>query len=181
METRFFVLQVMTGEEPRVLRRADDALSILGIEKNTARLWWPRRKLYIRRRGRRLPTLAPLFPGYLFLETRTKSEAIFRELRRINGVVRFLRNNDDVRPLEARDLDLVRHFLSFGEVIAESLVSFDEDNRIRVKEGPLEGLEGSIVKVDRRKGRAKVKLDMYDDFFLIDLAFEVLQPNEVRR
>jgi transcriptional antiterminator NusG len=36
------------------------------------------------------------------------------------------------------------------------------------------GLEGSIIKVDKRKGRAKIKLDLYNDSFSIDLAFEVI-------
>jgi transcription termination/antitermination protein NusG len=40
--------------------------------------------------------------------------------------------------------------------------------------GPLKGLEGKIVKVDKRKGRAKVKLDLYDESFLVDLSFELL-------
>lgn len=181
METRFFVLQVMTGQEASVLRRAAEALTMYGVDQSDVRLWWPRRKLRIRRRGRRLTTLAPLFPGYLFLEMNTGDQGVFRVLRRITGVVRFLRNNDDIRPLESRDLDLIRHFLSFGEVITESRVTFDENNRIQVSEGPLQGLEGLIVKVDRRKGRAKVKLDMYDDSFLIDLAFDTLKPSEAPR
>lgn len=181
MESRFFVLQVITGEEARVLRRAGEALTIYGIPQSDLRLWWPRRKLKVRRKGRRFTTLAPLFPGYLILETRRDDNEMFREIRRISGVVRFLRSNDDIRPLEARDLELVRHFLSFGEIITESRVTFDENNRILVSEGPLQGLEGMIVKVDRRKGRAKVKLDMYDDSFLIDLAFEVLRPSEAKQ
>lgn len=181
MESRFFVLQVMTGEEARILRRAGEALTMYGVSQTDVRLWWPRRKLKIRRKGRRLTTLAPLFPGYLFLEMHRDEQEVFRELRRVRGVVRFLRSNDDIQPLEARDLELIRHFISFGEIITESRVTFDEKNRILVSEGPLKGLEGMIVKVDRRKGRAKVKLDMYDDSFLIDLAFEVLQPSEAKQ
>jgi transcriptional antiterminator NusG len=38
------------------------------------------------------------------------------------------------------------------------------------------GLEGNIIKVDKRKGRAKIKLDLYDDSFSIDLGFELIQP-----
>ncbi len=41
--------------------------------------------------------------------------------------------------------------------------------------GPLKELEGKIVKVDRRKGRAKVKLDMFEHAFLIDFGFEALE------
>ena len=33
-----------------------------------------------------------------------------------------------------------------------------------------------IIKVDKRKGRAKISLDLYNDSFSIDLSFEVLEP-----
>ena len=58
---------------------------------------------------------------------------------------------------------------------------FDEHNRIRVISGPLKGLEGQIVKVDRRKGRARVKLELYEDSFMIDFGFDSLEKAEHRR
>ncbi|MCL2557796.1 MAG: antitermination protein NusG, partial [Treponema sp.] len=39
---------------------------------------------------------------------------------------------------------------------------------------PLKGLEGRIIKVDKRKKRAKIRLDLYDESFAIDLAFEII-------
>jgi transcriptional antiterminator NusG len=168
----------MTGQESRFIQRVRESLERLGIPDTVARLWWPRRKLFIRRRGRRLASLQPLFPGYVFLETDEIDEPLFREVRRCSGFVRFLKSNSDIQPLSQQDLDVIRHFLSFGEVIAESKVTFDENNRIKIKEGPLAGLEGRIVKVNRRKGRAKVQLDMYENSYLVDLGFEIMQPNE---
>ena len=58
-------------------------------------------------------------------------------------------------------------------------MTFDENRRIRVVSGPLQGLEGRIVKVDRRKGRARVRLDIYADAFEIDLGFEILEGSPV--
>ena len=64
--------------------------------------------------------------------------------------------------------------MSFGKVADISKVSFDADQRIVVLEGPLKGLEGLIVKVDMRKRRAKVRLDMCENSFLVDMGFEIL-------
>jgi transcriptional antiterminator NusG len=58
-----------------------------------------------------------------------------------------------------------------------SKVRFDEKNRIVVIDGVMKGLEGNIVKVDRRKGRAKIRLDIYDNSFLIDLSFEAIEAH----
>ncbi|TVR69475.1 MAG: antiterminator LoaP [Spirochaetaceae bacterium] len=170
-------MQVMTGEEPRFIRRAEQRLLLRGFSGESCRLWWPRRKLTIRRRGRRKPTLAPLFPGYLFIQTDEVAPEMYHDLKRTEGFVRFLPDNRNIEPLGAEGLELIRHFLSFGEVVEQSRVTFDVNNRIVVREGPLSGMEGRIVKVDRRKGRAKVRLDLYSDSFLVDLGFETIDQD----
>jgi transcriptional antiterminator NusG len=70
---------------------------------------------------------------------------------------------------------VVLHFIKkVGPLAGKSTVYFDEYSRIVVTDGPLMGLEGKIIKVDKRKGRAKIKLDLYEDSFAIDLAFEMI-------
>ena len=135
---------------------------------------WLRRSLRIRKRGEWVETIAPIFPGYLFVEAQEISPELFMQVKRIPGFFRFLQSNENIEPLSDSDKKLLSHFLSFGQVVDKSVVYFDECKRIRVVSGPLKELEGKIVKVDRRKGRAKVKLDMFEDSFLIDFGFEAL-------
>jgi transcriptional antiterminator NusG len=139
------------------------------------RLLWPRRNLRIRRKSRWKDELAPIFPGYVFLETPEVTKELFMKLRRIPGFFRFLQSNQHIVPLSSGDRELLMHFLAFGEIVDKSAVYFDENNRIKVMSGPLLGLEGFIVKVDRRKGRAKVKLDMFKNAFLVDFGFEAIE------
>jgi len=54
-------------------------------------------------------------------------------------------------------------------------------NRIVVLHGPLSGLEGRIIKVDQRKKRAKIALDLCSDSFTIDLAFEVIEKAKAKQ
>jgi transcription antitermination factor NusG len=53
-----------------------------------------------------------------------------------------------------------------------ALVRFDDNDRIVVIEGPLKGLEGSIIKVDKRKQRAKICVDFGGTAHTMDLSFE---------
>ena len=141
---------------------------------------FPQRSLDIRRKQKITHTTSAIFPGYIFMELEN-DENIYKflpEFRRTEGFYRFLRSNTDIAPLMDRDLELVLHFLRNTDALAgKSLVTFDENSRIVVIEGPLAGLEGNIIKVDKRKGRAKVKLDLCNDFFTIDLAFEAISKN----
>lgn len=169
----YFVLQVRTGDEAKYLRLATPR-----IDADQERLFWPRRKLRIRKKRRTREVEVSLFPGYLFLETEKFRKEAFWALRKTNGFFRFLPDNKKIEPLSGPDEALIRHFLSFGEVLEKSKVTFDKNNRIRVIHGAMKGLEGSIVKVDRRKQRAKVKLALYESSFLIDFGFELLEPAE---
>ena len=142
-------------------------------------LYFPQRRIDIRLAGIIRPSMAAVFPGYVFVETGAGEDILPHQwaFRRTDGFYRFLKSNQNILPLENRDLELVLHFIKkAGPVAGISRVYFNEDSRIVVTEGPLMGLEGKIIKVDKRKGRAKIKLDLYDDSFSIDLAFEVIGP-----
>ena len=140
-------------------------------------MYFPQRALDLRRGGKVIPSKLPVFPGYIFLEL-DQEENIHKyqwAFRKTDGFYRFLRSNQDIAPLQNRDLELVLHFIrEVGPMAGKSKVYFDENSRIVVISGPMSGLEGRIVKADKRKGRAKIKLDLYGDSFCIDLAFEVL-------
>jgi len=121
----YYVLQVYTGEEERYMQLAEEEIG------GRARLIWPRRQLHIRKRGVRKKVLAPLFPGYLFLEAEELSRPLINTLKRVSGFVRFLESTANPKALSGDDLELVRHFLGFGEIVKESKVTFDENSRIQ--------------------------------------------------
>ena len=165
----FFALQVWTGSESRFVLLADRMLA-----GSDARLLWPRRSLRIRRAGVWRDSVAPIFPSYVFLQSSAVDPDLYAALKRTPGFVRFLPSNEALAPLEQKDQGLLSHFLSFGEIVQRSTAIFDENKRIRVISGPLKNLEGLIVRVDRRKGRARVRLEMYEDSFEVDFGFEAL-------
>ncbi|MDR1058905.1 MAG: antiterminator LoaP [Treponema sp.] len=169
----YFAVQVKTRGEEKFIRHFRAFHPEVSFP-----MYFPKRTVNLRRRGRVYPTAAAIFPGYIFLEVDDEKELLKQQwtLRRTDGFYRFLRSNQNISPLGGRDLELVLHFIKkVGPLAGTSRVYFDENARIVVTDGPLMGLEGSIVKVDKRKGRAKIKLDLYDDSFSVDLAFEVIQ------
>ena len=167
----YYAIQVKTRSEERYIR----LFTSLNPDMRFS-LHFPRRRLTIRRGGTVREATAAIFPGYVFIEAESEDLLTHqRAFRRTDGFYRFLKSNQEISPLSDRDLELVLHFIKkSGPVAGVSRVYFNENSRIVVMEGPLLGLEGRIIKVDKRKKRAKVKLDLYDDSFTIDLAFEVI-------
>jgi transcriptional antiterminator NusG len=169
----YYAIQVKTHGEEKFIKRFTAVYPDCPVV-----IHFPRRKLVVRRRGKLVETTPSVFPGYLFLEAADQEEiaAHSRHFRRTEGFFRFLKSNTDICPLQGRDLETVLHFIQkTGPLAGISKVFFDENARIVVVDGPLHGLEGNIVKVDKRKKRAKIRLDLYGDTFTVDLGFEVLE------
>jgi len=174
----YYAIQVKTRAENRFIK-----LFKALYPEITLPIYFPQRKLDIRRKGKIKTSMSAVFPGYIFVEASCDEEIIACqwEFRRTEGFYRFLRSNQEITPLADRDLELVLHFINnTGAIAGRSRVYFDENSRIIVVEGPLMGLEGRIIKVDRRKRRAKIMLDLYNDSFSIDLAFEVIGSADPR-
>ena len=165
----YFAINVKTGEEKTFYYLTEKKIPQKGFT-----LIWPRKKLKIRKKGIWYDKTLSIFPGYLFIKTDKISVEIYKTIKSIPGFYRFLPNNREIIPLNDKDKSVLFHFLKFGEVIDKSIVSFDEKNRIVIVSGPLKGLEGTIKKVDKRKQRVKVRLDLFKESFLIDLGFEVV-------
>lgn len=171
-KVNYYAIQVKTRSEEKFIRLFKATYPEISLPVH-----FPKRRLDIRKNGKIRISTPAVFPGYIFIEAENDEEIISCQwqFRRTKGFFRFLKSNQDITPLTSRDLELVLHFIkNAGPIAGRSRVYFNEDSRIVVIEGPLSGLEGRIVKVDRRKGRAKIKLDLYNDSFSIDLAFEVI-------
>lgn len=172
---KYYAVQVRTNQEESFIEKV---LSNGNLSDNLPTFIFPKRKLSIRRQGKNIQELKPVFPGYLFVQTEKMEGSLYEVLRKTPGFFRILPNNKEYYPLEGKDLSILQHFMNFGQIIDTSKVIFDENQRIQVKSGPLSGLEGNIIKVDKRKKRAKVKLDFANESFIMDLAFEIIEKSE---
>lgn len=176
IKMNYYAIQVKTRSEDKFIK----LFKAMNPEVTLA-IHFPKRRLDIRKGGKIKPSTPAVFPGYIFVEAENDEEIIDCQwqFRRTEGFFRFLRSNQEISPLTNRDLEIVLHFIKYaGPVAGRSKVYFDENSRIIVAEGPLAGLEGKIIKVDKRKGRAKIKLDLYNDSFAIDLGFEIIESLE---
>ena len=168
----FYALQVRQSWEGKFIKQVYEADLDFPFK-----LHFPLRRLDIRKKGKIKPKQSAIFPGYVFLEIEHKDNLkdCLYTFKKLAGFKRFLISNERITPLRSNDLEIILKFISLGPVIGKSKVIYDENSKIVVLYGPLFGLEGKIVKVDRRKNRAKIKLDLYDDSFFVDLAFEVIE------
>ena len=120
-----------------------------------------------------------MFPSYVIMQTQNDIDAqTLLELKKLPDFYHFLNSNTEIIPLNDKDLTIIKHFMGIGPKLGSSLVRFDENDRIVVIEGPLKGMEGNIIKVDRRKQRAKIQLNFHGSMYTLDLSFEDISKQQ---
>ena len=165
----YYAVQVQTARERTFIERIEKQLD---FHSSSINLLFFQRRLLIKKNGEQKTELRPLFPGYIFVETAEEISSNAVEMfRATQFFTRFLKSNKEITPVTGHDLELLHHFMQFGETADISQVEFDENSRIIVKEGPLKGLEGCIINVDRHKKRVKIKIDFEDSPVTFDLSY----------
>ncbi|MGL1890241.1 MAG: antiterminator LoaP [Spirochaetaceae bacterium] len=167
----YYVLLVESGKEVNIRNEIECLLD------NQITVLLPTRELYIKKNGHTKLKTCPMFNGYLFLEVKYITPELLYKIKTIKGFYKFLNSNKDIIPLREQDVELLGNFLTGGYKATVSTVFFNKNDKIVVKDGPLKEFEGKIIKVDKRKKRAKVQLSIYNKSHTIDFSFQDLESN----
>lgn len=170
MDEEFYVIQVVSAKEKEFISKC-----IANSVDDYGKWIFPQRVLVERKLGKKRKRLVPLYNGYIFLYTKTEPIKWLTYIKKTAGFIRILPSTDSVKPLPSEEKEYIYKLIYKDEKIPLSKVIFNENGRIEIKAGPLVGYEGRIVKVDKRKRRARVRLDLYRESHLIDFGFEVLK------
>jgi len=111
-------------------------------------------------RGReRRRVQAPLFPGYLFVGQPIDKER-YIEVLKARGVVRILGERwDRLEPICAREIEAIRRLVQSDQPILEH-AHLRVGDRVRMTRGPLQGVEGFLVRDRTAKGLLVVSVHL---------------------
>lgn len=159
---------VLTGHEEIVKEKIEYALQGTPI-----RAVVPKRYIRERRGGMWHDVIRPLFPGYILLQGEIGIPEYY-QLKSVPGIVRCLKDNKEFYIIHPEEIQVINHLMCNGDLIGIS-TAYQKDDKIIITEGPLLGKEGLIIAVDRRKGRARVKLSLLGDERTVDLSLRIIK------
>jgi transcriptional antiterminator NusG len=165
---RWYALFVITGDEDNVKKRLE-----YRFRNSKLKFIVPKRKLMERKEGKWEEKVRILFPGYILVNGYIGVEEYYF-LAGIPGLLGVLKDNYEPLEIPEQDIAVLKKLICNGEIIEHSSVLI-ESGKVVVVDGPLLGLEGLIQSVDKRKGRAKVRLNFACEPRLVDLSISIIQ------
>ena len=140
MEPEWYAVHTRSRHEFQVSKK----LVIKGVETfiptvERLRRWKDRKKMIA----------FPLFPGYVFVHISKNSQEMLNVLK-VKGVVRLLSSiPGEPEPVPDEQIDALKKFLENGQEL-DPYPYLKEGKRVRIKAGPMRGIEGILVEKTNR-------------------------------
>lgn len=158
---QWFSLRVRTGSEKTVSLIARNK----GFEEflptyTSVRRWSDRSK----------PLALPLFPGYVFCRLALQDRLSLLTIPSVQGFVAF-----GQVPAPIDDAEIANLRIAVRSQCAEPWPYLEVGQRIRLEEGPLQGLEGFLVEI-RKRQRILVSIDLLKRSVVVDIDRQWIRP-----
>lgn len=173
------VLQAVAIEERLVAERVGtaDKLAATSIVRT---VFVPKARVGVKRDGKWLPGEETLLPGYLIAVTRDPSR-LSGALRRVNGLARLVKQDNEFVPLSKESVEWMERYTRRGASAIEMSEGYVTHGTLHVTAGPLMGREANVVKVDHRRKRAYLELEMFGRTITAQLGIRITRNRECKK
>jgi transcriptional antiterminator NusG len=164
----WYAVFVKTGEENKVKQRLDYRF------KGNPSVLVPKKIIKERKHGKWYRRIRNLFPGYIFIHGVLDANS-YKNLWQVPGLYKLLCTDREPVRIPRNEIEVFSHLFDKDDMIQESDI-FMQGDKVVIVSGPLTALEGKILKVDKRKGRARVLISFLGEERVIDLGVNFIQP-----
>jgi len=161
---RWYLLRTKTNAE----QQSYDHLEQQGYEA-----YFPRWIKRVRRLDQRTVTVVPLFPSYLFVAIRCGEQSL-HPVRSTRGVLSVVRFGEDYAVVPPRVIEQLKRRADARGLHSGPQTWPKRNDRVRVKEGPFEGVEAIFVR-ECGEARVLVLLDILGQERSIQLPEHVIE------
>lgn len=164
----WYAVFVKSGQEDKVKERLEYRF------EDKLRIVVPKRKLRERKGGVWSYVIRPLFQGYVLVNGDIETDEYYG-FRNVPGLFKLLCSGCEPAKIEPFEMEVINRLICNSDIIDFSDVLM-ENGKVVVVDGPLVSLEGQILSINRRKGRAQVMLNFMGEPRTVDLGINFLQP-----
>jgi transcriptional antiterminator NusG len=160
---RWYVVKVQSGREESIKEAIERRVKIEALEAHYGQIIIPVEKVTEMRGGKRVVRERKLYPGYLMVEVEYNDRILYL-FRETSGVGDFVGGglHHPPQPMPEHEVDrmLNKQGQHKGEVVPGK-PPFERGDRVKVKDGTFQGMEGEVKELLEAKGLVRVELTIF--------------------
>ncbi len=169
---RWYVIYVRTGREEAArlwLIKYGDFLVSEVLVPRTIKYEW--------KKGTKNLVSTVLFKGYVLVHMDLSAQGyhVYYSMKENPYAYRLLGDGNSIYPVEKKEIDMLLKFMDAEGIIQLTKACYD-GNRIKFISGPLCGKEDMVIKVNRRKERAYIRVNIAGKIVAIAVGLEIIVP-----
>jgi transcriptional antiterminator NusG len=179
----WFVLRVASNKEDSVRNTLLRKLKIEGYTNLVNRILVPTEKIKTIKAGKQKITLKKLYPGYVFVEMRLEPDGripqdVFFLIKETTGVGDFIGTAGRPTPMPLPEVEKMLLASKAPEETPTVKMEFQKGDRIRIKEGAFENMEGVVDELLPQQGKVRVIVTIFGRATPIELEYWLIEKIE---
>jgi transcriptional antiterminator NusG len=154
---KWYVVRAVSGQENKIRDYMESEINRLGFNNLVEDILVPTQKVVQIRKGKKINKEKVYFPGYIMIKANLAGE-IPHIIKALPNVIGFLGETKGGDPIPVRTAEVNRMLGKVDELSTESesvSIPFEIGESIKVIDGPFNGFNGSIEKVNQEKKKAR--------------------------
>lgn len=173
----WYVLRVASNKEDSVRDALERKIKIEGLESRVGRILVPTQKEKRMRNGVARVYHRKLYPGYVFVEMATESDGSIPEdvwfvIKETTGVGDFIGSGGKPSPMKPVDVEkMLAAAVKPDETPTLANLNFKKGDKVKIREGPFENLEGTVEEINTQKGMVRVIVTLFGRATPVDIEY----------
>ncbi len=169
----WYIVQCFSGHEDKVLHHIQVLIDDSRYGKYLYRALVPSEETVEIKNNKRVEKTVRLYPGYVFIQMDPQDYVCY-EIRKVPGVMKFIGGTKS-EPSPVSDVDILKVLRKVGDKTKTIDVDFEENEEIKVIDGPFRGYSGLISEINVDRGSLKVKISIFGRETPVELNFDQVE------
>jgi transcriptional antiterminator NusG len=170
---KWYVVRAVSGQENKVKAYIEAEAVRLGMEDFISQVLVPTEKVVQIKDGKKIAKEKVYFPGYIMIEANLTGE-VPHIIKSVTSVIGFLGETKGGEPVPLRMSEVNRMLGKVDELsikIDNVAIPFSIGETIKVVDGPFNGFNGTIEKVNDEKRKLEVMVKIFGRKTPLELSF----------
>lgn len=175
MALEWYFLRVQVGREDRIRQNMVKRLKQKGLEDKVPQIIVPTETIADHRGGKKRIQKRKLYPGYLMVQMDLTDDVWFT-LRETPGFGDFVGSRSQPTPMSPDEVDNVLSRMDASKQQPKMAVQFQKGDRVKIKQGPFENIDGVVEEVNPEKGTLEVSVTIFGRATPVSLGYWEVEP-----